>query len=169
MTAGGGNTGTKLLFYKYTVKDASGNIVNVPYYTKNASYSFTPTSLGRYVLTVSVQGSNNDTVERDYIYDSVANVTTPTESVPHEYPTEKPTTITPTVAPTTPGGTLLGDADMDGEVSILDATRIQRRLADLCTDADINKVNADVDFDGDVTIIDATCIQRKIAGLKTTF
>ena len=55
---------------------------------------------------------------------------------------------------------ILGDADGDGEVTILDATRIQRYLADL-TD-DINEKAADVNGDG-IDILDATYIQRWLA------
>lgn len=166
VSAGGGNTGTKLLFYKYTVKDASGNIVNVPYYTKNTSFSFTPTALGKYTVTVSVQGSDNATVERDYIYDSVTNPSEQTDATIPSDPTQ-PTTVQPTTKPTP--GTLLGDADMDGDVTVMDATRIQRWLADLVGDSEINKTNADVDRDGEVTVMDATRIQRKIAGLIEVF
>ena len=165
VSAGGGNTGTKLLFYKYTIKDASGKTVNVPYYTKKTSYSFTPSALGKYILTVSVQNCDNTTIERDFIYDSVNNVTTPTEETS---PAVTPTTTPPT--PTTPSsGSLIGDADMDGEVTVLDATRVQRWLAELVGDDKLNKTNADVDFDKSVTILDATRIQRFLAELIDKF
>ena len=159
VSAGGGNTGTKLLFYKYTVKNASGDIVNVPYYTRNTSYSFTPTTLGKYTVTVSVQGSDNATIERDYVYTSVTNPVNPTEA--GQPPVDNPTQP----ATSAPGGYLIGDADMDNDVTVLDATRIQRFLADLVTDAQINKKNADADRDGEVTILDATRIQRFLADL----
>ncbi len=169
VTAGGGNTGTKLLFYKYTVKDASGNIVNVPYYTKNSSYSFTPSALGRYTLTVSVQASDNTLAERDYIYDSVTNPSNPSdETAPAVTPTQGGTQSQQPTS-TSGGATLVGDSDGDGQVTILDATRVQRWLADLVTDKEINKKNADVDFDNTVTILDATRIQRFIAGLISKF
>lgn len=167
VSAGGGNTGTKLLFYKYTVEDASGNIVNVPYYTRNTSYSFTPTALGKYTVTVSVQGSDNAVDERSYVYDSVNNPTKPTENTPVVVPSQTPTSAA--VPTDVPGTAKIGDADMDGTVTILDATRIQRWLADLAKDNEISKVNADVDYDGSITIIDATRIQRFIAGLITKF
>ena len=64
VTAGGGNTGTNLLFYKYTIKNPSGDIVNVPYYTRNTSYTFKPTALGLHTLTINVQGSDNKTIAR---------------------------------------------------------------------------------------------------------
>lgn len=62
------------------------------------------------------------------------------------------------------GVQLLGDADGDGEVSILDATAIQRKDV-LLSVAYFDDAAADVDGDGDVTILDATFIQRFLAGL----
>jgi hypothetical protein len=58
----------------------------------------------------------------------------------------------------------IGDADVDGTVTIVDATAIQRVLAGLPVSSFDNKA-ADVDADGILTIIDATCIQRILAGL----
>ena len=60
---------------------------------------------------------------------------------------------------------LKGDADNDGEVTILDATYIQRHLADIVLSSPIVKEAADVDGDGDVTIVDATRIQRALVGI----
>ena len=60
---------------------------------------------------------------------------------------------------------LRGDADGDGEVTILDATRIQRYLASLITSSDLDMEAADADMDSDVTIMDATRIQRVLAKL----
>jgi hypothetical protein len=58
---------------------------------------------------------------------------------------------------------ILGDADLDGSVTVLDATRVQRYLADMTTLSDEAKLAADADEDGDVTIMDATAIQRWLA------
>lgn len=147
VTAGGGNEGTKLLFYKYTVKDASGKIVNVPYYTKNASYKFTPAALGTYTVTVSVQSSSNKLAERTFTYESVTN---------------------PTLDPDDPiPGGLKGDADGDGEVSVMDATLIQRYLAQQVTIDAIIFENANVDGDTELSVLDATGIQRFIAKIIT--
>lgn len=60
---------------------------------------------------------------------------------------------------------LLGDADSDGEVSILDATRIQRYLADIVGADEIDADAADADEDGDISIVDATAIQRYLVGI----
>ena len=81
-------------------------------------------------------------------------------------------------------GRPVGDSDGDSELTILDATHIQRILAGLeefdeYTEIIENFVNAmerpdekvcpcgfsDTDKDGEVTVLDATRIQRKLAGL----
>lgn len=79
--------------------------------------------------------------------------------LPVEDPTTQPTESTnPSV------GLMKGDADGDGEVTILDATVIQRTLASIPVSF-IDKAAADADGDGEVTILDATGIQRTLAGL----
>ena len=60
----------------------------------------------------------------------------------------------------------LGDTDLDGKVTIVDVTCIQRHLADLSTDS-FGEMVADADEDGRVTILDATAIQRHLASLPT--
>ena len=90
----------------------------------------------------------------------------PQSTTPVAEPTESPTQA-PTEAPTEPDY-VLGDADDDGELSILDATAIQRKLAGLPTDR-FNAAAADVDGDKEVSILDATSIQRKLAGLIHLF
>ncbi len=77
VTAGGGNTGTKLLFYKVKITDPSGQICNVPYYTTSDTYKFTPTELGTYEISVSVQSSDNSTVTRTYEYECVNELSAP--------------------------------------------------------------------------------------------
>ena len=59
-----------------------------------------------------------------------------------------------------------GDADEDGKLSVLDATMVQRYLAD--STVAINMVNSDILCDGKITILDATAIQRKIANIQYT-
>ena len=61
---------------------------------------------------------------------------------------------------------LLGDSDGDDSVTIVDATVIQRHLAEIPTAVYIEAA-ADTDQDGNVTILDATCIQRWLAELPT--
>lgn len=177
VAAGGGNTGTNLLFYKYTIKNPSGDTANVPYYTRNTTYTFKPTALGLHTLTVSVQGSDNKTIERSYLFNSVGAVTptTPPETQPDVQPTDAPPA--PTQAPPAPTQpptdasvpALYGDADDDGDVTILDATFIQRYAAGISLTTPLNERNADVDGDDDITILDATFIQRFRAGVIKKF
>ncbi len=58
-----------------------------------------------------------------------------------------------------------GDVDMDGKVSIMDATAIQMYLANYLTLNAAQLYTADVDGHGDTTILDATLIQRHVAHL----
>ena len=59
----------------------------------------------------------------------------------------------------------IGDVDLDGEVTIIDATKIQRYLADINDLDRIQRFLADTDGDGEVSILDATAIQRRLASL----
>ena len=58
-----------------------------------------------------------------------------------------------------------GDADGDGKVTVLDATRIQRYIANMIGENEISIQDADADGDGKVTVLDATRIQRVLAKL----
>lgn len=60
---------------------------------------------------------------------------------------------------------ILGDADGSGDVTILDATTIQRKLADMTVDKYI-EIAANIDGDEAVTIFDATFIQRWLVSLS---
>ena len=64
-------------------------------------------------------------------------------------------------------GYILGDADGDGEISILDATVIQRKLVNLAV-ASFDEKAADVDGKG-LDITDATYIQRYLAEMDIPY
>lgn len=64
---------------------------------------------------------------------------------------------------------IFGDADCDGVVSIIDATKIQRHLVSLLTlDGTAQKL-ADVDNSSEVEITDATYIQRYLASISVPY
>ena len=68
--------------------------------------------------------------------------------------------------PAEPTSYILGDVDGDGEVTIIDATCIQRKLASIPTVKFVEEA-ADADEDGELTIIDATVIQRWLVQLPS--
>lgn len=67
--AGGGNTGTNLLFYKFEIYDQNSTLMNVPYYTLNNTYSFKPTEKGVYTVNVYVQSSDNSVAKKTLQYE----------------------------------------------------------------------------------------------------
>ena len=60
---------------------------------------------------------------------------------------------------------LLGDVNMDGKISIFDATEIQMSLAGISTLDEYQTKLADVIQDSNVSIFDATQIHLYIAGI----
>lgn len=58
---------------------------------------------------------------------------------------------------------LLGDVNLDSEVTISDSTLIQKYLASLCSLSDIQLKNADTTGDEIVSILDVTLIQKYLA------
>lgn len=83
----------------------------------------------------------------------------------------KPTTIPPTTPPTELSIVILGDVDGDGEVSVIDATNIQRYKAQLQISIDIETLLncGDIDGDGEVTILDSTLIQRYTSQMPLSY
>ena len=81
--------------------------------------------------------------------------------------TEAPTEAEKPTEPIEPSDLILGDVDGDKAVSIIDATYIQRKLADIAIPFALNETVADTDNDGSVTILDATYIQRWLADLPS--
>lgn len=63
------------------------------------------------------------------------------------------------------GPQLLGDADEDGKITILDVTQIQRVLAGSKNPTASLKKRGDVDQNGDLDVVDATLLQRWLLGL----
>ncbi len=60
-----------------------------------------------------------------------------------------------------------GDVNMDGEVSIIDATIIQQYVASLVQLNEAQIFTCDLDGHGDVTVTDATRLQRHVAKIET--
>lgn len=173
VTAGGGNTGTKLLFYKYVVTDPDG-VKNTPYYSLSNTYQLTPSKLGTYKVQVYVQGSDNQTVNKTYSYEVISDVVTtaPTTTTPDVEPTTVPpssqpeTTVPPTTEPTTSPVEEyeIGDVDHDKAVTIKDSAAIQLYLARLISTSSVyDNSLADYDKNNEVNIKDAAAIQLALA------
>lgn len=62
-------------------------------------------------------------------------------------------------------GAVRGDADSDGNRTVIDATVIQRFGAEIIAETGLDIEAADADGDGETTILDATRIQRTIADI----
>jgi len=65
--------------------------------------------------------------------------------------------------------TLLGDVDGDGKISVVDATVVQRHLAEIEILTEEQLVRADTYKDSKISILDATQIQRLLAEIITEF
>lgn len=63
----------------------------------------------------------------------------------------------------------LGDADRDDNVTIKDATKIQKCVAKLEGISSLRTILADVDVDGEITVKDASAIQKYIAKIDTGY
>lgn len=149
--AGGGITGTNLLFYKYVVVDPNG-VKNTPYYSLSSTYKFTPTVVGTYKVTVYVQGSDNSTVNKTYSYNVIDG------ELPTTVP--RPTSVTePSTAPF-----IKGDANHNSKLDIDDVTYIQKFCADF-TGFDVSVDECDMDNDNMISVMDATVIQKIMAGI----
>lgn len=64
-----------------------------------------------------------------------------------------------------PQVTMLGDVDLNGKLSVLDATDVQKYIAGIKSFTEVKKLNADFNGDGKISVLDATEIQKRIAGL----
>ncbi|WP_316632217.1 dockerin type I domain-containing protein, partial [uncultured Ruminococcus sp.] len=64
-------------------------------------------------------------------------------------------------------GPVFGDVDGDGDVTIDDATLIQKAAIDLVSFTNLQKQLADVNGDGRVSVLDVTCVQKYIAEYTT--
>ena len=62
-----------------------------------------------------------------------------------------------------------GDLNVDGKVSITDATDVQKGLAEFFDFTDNQKISADVNGDGEVNIVDVTVMQKYVARIIESF
>lgn len=87
----------------------------------------------------------------------------PSTTAPTTRPTTQPTTVPSTTAPV--NKILIGDVNLNGKITISDATDIQSHISEYKTLSGNNAIAADVDKNGTINIKDATAIQCYLAGL----
>lgn len=61
----------------------------------------------------------------------------------------------------------VGDVDRDDDITALDATLIQRFIAEISKPTELQLALSDADGDGDVSVLDATVILRHVAGMPS--
>lgn len=59
----------------------------------------------------------------------------------------------------------IGDVNSDGDISVVDATLVQKYIVGLENLTDFQKKSADVNDDNEISVVDATLIQKYIVGL----
>lgn len=123
-----------------------------------------------HAFTRIVDDYKNGTLS-DELLDEIAEILCFTKFVePEANPTDvnfRPSVQPETTTPDDIGIYVKGDADGDGKLSVKDATCIQRYLAGLISEQEINYSFAKVCETDEVTVIDATMIQKVIAGILT--
>ncbi len=173
----GGKVGTNLLFYKFVITDPDGN-TNTAYYTTGNTYTYKPTKIGKYTVEAYVQNSYNDTVSNTYSYECKTSIPAddkddnqggggqPATQSPQ--PATQPASNAPETVGPTVSDAKLGDVNRDGNISIKDATLIQKAIAFLTSLDSEQKELADVNGDKNVNIKDATLIQKYLANMITS-
>ena len=79
-------------------------------------------------------------------------------------PSTQPTTAQPATEPS--GNAVYGEVNGDGDITIVDATLVQKHVAQLETLSADKQILADVNGDNTISVVDATLIQNYIVHLK---
>lgn len=79
-------------------------------------------------------------------------------------PSTQPTTAQPATEPS--GNAVYGDLNGDGDITVVDATLVQKHVVQLETLSPDKQILADVDEDNTISVVDATLIQKYIVQLK---
>ncbi len=79
-------------------------------------------------------------------------------------PSTQPTTAQPATDPS--GNAVYGDINGDGDITVVDATLVQKHVVQLETLSADKQILADVNEDNTISVVDATLIQKYIVQLK---
>ncbi len=79
-------------------------------------------------------------------------------------PSTQPTTAQPATEPS--GNAVYGDVNGDGDITVVDATLVQKHVVQLETLSADKQILADVDEDNTISVVDATLIQKYVVRLE---
>lgn len=79
-------------------------------------------------------------------------------------PSTQPTTAQPPTEPS--GNAVYGDVNGDGDITVVDATLVQKHVVQLETLSADKQILADVNGDNTISVVDATLIQKYVVRLK---
>lgn len=79
-------------------------------------------------------------------------------------PSTQPTTAQPATEPS--GNAVYGDVNGDGDITVVDATLVQKHVVQLETLSADKQILADVNGDNTISVVDATLIQKYVVHLK---
>ena len=79
-------------------------------------------------------------------------------------PSTQPTTAQPATEPS--GNAVYGDVNGDGDITVVDATLVQKHIVQFETLSADKQILADVNEDNTISVVDATLIQKYIVQLK---
>ena len=79
-------------------------------------------------------------------------------------PSTQPTTAQPATEPS--GNALYGDVNGDGDITVVDATLVQKHVVQLETLSADKQILADVNGDNTISVVDATLIQKYVVRLE---
>lgn len=79
-------------------------------------------------------------------------------------PSTQPTTAQPATEPS--GNAVYGDVNGDGDITVVDATLVQKNVVQLETLSADKQILADVNGDNTISVVDATLIQKYVVQLK---
>ena len=79
-------------------------------------------------------------------------------------PSTQPTTAQPATEPL--GNAVYGDVNGDGDITVVDATLVQKHVVQLETLSADKQILADVNGDNTISVVDATLIQKYVVQLK---
>ena len=79
-------------------------------------------------------------------------------------PSTRPTTAQPATEPS--GNAVYGDVNGDGDITVVDATLVQKHVVQLETLSADKQILADVNGDNTISVVDATLIQKYVVQLK---